>query len=332
MGHMGKDWSCGRWMRVCVLLLLVTTLAGAAAGARIGVYPGTDYLGTIERGETVSVDLLLVDAPPGETATLQYMDPKAHDFKADDRNYPFSAENASQERIKDWVNLLDRRVELQEPTRMVVDGRSVEANARVTYLLHVPEDAEPGYHVGTFLPQLSSENGGSMLSMNALARHKFVFRVPGTAVRDVKILGFNGERIREDREAVHVVVQNSGTVTTTVGVDPRVNAGNQSVSLSHRGVRLSPGQVKTVTAWWQLDDVSTGRYPASATASWLTGQTENNGTITVTGFTPAVDRSEQEQTPDGDNLLIPVITMVLLVLTGREVWKRRKTSTDQQPY
>ncbi|MFB6217259.1 MAG: hypothetical protein ABEJ72_09920, partial [Candidatus Aenigmatarchaeota archaeon] len=207
--------------RESAFIFLLTLMIVPAGALKVGVFPGVKNLGTVERGETVWIDILLVGGQPGTEVRIKQVRPPVQSFAT--AGYGFRPENASQMSIDKWIEINDRKVTLEEQSSFRIENRVVTGNKRVTYILRVPESAEPGYYK-TYIKPVIAESGdveGTGFTNQAVAQHNLIFRVPGRAIRDAKILGFSAERVGRDTAAIKTIVQNTGTVTITARVESR---------------------------------------------------------------------------------------------------------------
>lgn len=302
-----------------ILAVTLVLLAGFTQAVKVGVYPGVNDLGTVERGQTVSGQIVLINPDGGEVSlSLQHPNPSFYTVRPE--SYDFVPENASQEDVTDWFSLESREVQLRETRLFQVDGRSVEGNGAVSYILNVPGNAEPGYHRVQVLPDLEKSSGNT-IGTQGISVHNIVFQVPGRAVRDGEILGFYGQRKTAQTEVVKTVVQNTGSVTATFRVNTRVLLENRSVDLGGTGKTLSPGEIGVFRRSWDLDGRESGRYNVSSDVSWSTGDTMETGSISVSSepepsLTGSLNPSNSSKTDLETYLIFFNILVLLGLLTG----------------
>jgi len=125
--------------------------------------------------------------------TLDYI-PVHQDLfsKTETERYTFLAAEASQEDVGSWVEIPRNPLLLSPAKSKVVylaGGGVVKANEEADVILHIPNNADPGYHAGSISlnPQLASRGSGTGVTTIAVTRFVFVFRVSGEARRQGEI-------------------------------------------------------------------------------------------------------------------------------------------------
>lgn len=221
-------------MRMLLFLLL---LAPQAFGISIGAAPSSADLGTLRPAdERVAEYAITSDYGRDIEASLEYAEPKKVVFEEGfPRSFHINLSEVSDEPIGGWVSFPYQSVVLRaEESWYPLNGVNVMANARARFILRVPPDAEPGYHVGAIAlhPLLNSESRVTGVSIIGIARPSFVFRVAGKVERSGKIIDVRGG------DAITTIFKNTGTVT--IEARNSIEAGGLSDTQSRK---VRPGEI-----------------------------------------------------------------------------------------
>jgi len=252
----------------------------------VGVSPPLLDLGELEPGTSRIARFYLVTS--SEEKFFVYMNPtKGGISTLMTSKYKDFVYNYSEEDISSWVEFLSNPVELKEPKERQITKAGVPiAGAReIIFILKIPDDAEPGYHWGTInLNPTTFEGAPSMITIKAVAPLKFIFKVPGKAIREGKILEISSGNYGVDgRLMVNVYFQNTGTVTMGVGpgsvnvFDERGSVGSLRTNFNY----IKPGETATFYGFWFPEDIELGKYDATAKIDYVTGSAFKQSFIDV---------------------------------------------------
>jgi hypothetical protein len=245
------------------------------AQLNVGVSPPILDLGEIEPGTskiarfylvTSSKEKFLVQMSPTRDYISTFMNGKYKDF----------IYNYSEEDVSSWVEFLSNPVELKEvqESQNTKAGTPIAGAREIIFILKVPKNAEPGYHSGVInLNPASLHEAPSMISIKAVVPLKFIFKVPGKAIREGKILEVSsGNYDLDNRLNVNVYFQNTGTVT--MGVGPAVvnifDERGLLDSLSSNFDYVKPGKTTIFSGFWFPKDIKLGKYNATAKIDYIT--------------------------------------------------------------
>lgn len=279
------------WFGKVAVVVAVVIFLGAAAAADLGVYPDEVFLGEVERGDDVSMDVALVGDDFGDNFTVVYYPLEREAFVPRERTYRFDAREASHEGMGDWVDVGTPEVTLGALQQFESGDEYMSANAQASYSVSVPGDAEPGYRLGEVRFRTDWIDG-ERRSARTAGTHTFAFRVPGDAVRDAVIEGVDGEYVPGTGVRVGMTVRNTGTVTVPVSVDPVVHTEQGEVELGRVGGTLAPNESRTFEAWADRDSVSPGSHLLEAELEWVTDEDRGMHDVVVAAPEPesSVDR------------------------------------------
>lgn len=304
-----------------MLLTLATTIPQTATAVSVGTAPGVLDLGEVRPGKDYSFYFYLTtNAKTDVLVGLSYIPVHADIYtKNTTGRYTFIPAEASQENIERWVEIPTKSMLLSPNKVKVVNlegGGVVKAHGTVNVILHVPQNAEPGYHAGaiTISPTIpTTGSSGTGVVTFGVTRFIFVFRVTGTAVRKGEIMTLIGQRVDERRAKVNVVFKNTGTCTiqASVGyVKLYDKFGNLTAELRPLNTEyVKPGEIATLTADW-YGDVKPGTYRAQARVDYLTGYATFEDRVDI----PAKITVEKREQPSVMSEGFPWLTILLILI------------------
>lgn len=283
------------------LLLLFLPVATATG---IGITPARLDLGTHAPGDTFYGDFnvlaagntsVTVDLSAG-TASLERF--RELDAGAPDR---FSAQDCSA-----CVTFLRGEGVIRERDRRIQDTTRWNT---VRFLVDLPRDIEPGYHVLTVTPHPSRTDASGSVSMVATPTLPVIFHVPGRAVRSGMMLGVRrGETVDATRELVSRFY-NNGTVTMAVSTRYAITGPNGSTTIPAGTKRVAPGETASFTAAARKQRVNGSTVTAIA----------DYGTGTARATAP-FDRAEPGPVQPAFDATGPLL-ILLLVLVSTVTWR-----------
>lgn len=275
-------------------LLFLLLIPSSSAQITIAVSPGVLDIGKIEPGTSRIARFSLITPSNPENFLVYLRAIRGNSIVFKSSGYKNFLSNYSEEDVSSWVDFISNPVELnqtlenQEPWK----GNKIRGARTITFILHVPEDAEPGYHTG-FVP-LDIEYLGAkrMISINAVAQLTFIFMVPGNAIREGKILSMSSGSYRDSGLNIGVFFKNTGTVTIETEpakIEILDKRGNVIDTATLNSARIKPGELRSLTGLWHLKDVDYGFYNATVEIGYLTGSAFKESTIEV--YKPTVPPS-----------------------------------------
>jgi len=308
------------------LTAVLLSLIGSSSAYYVGVAPGVNEIGEIDRGETrefefyiqTDRDNLEVDTSLTRPSTQILRDGYAYDYGIEKNEY-------SAEPISDWISFREpeyydnRKIETEKGGTITVDGK-------LTYFLDIPQDAEPGYHIGIVKLNPSITGGDATVNTRSVSDHVFVFRVPGNAERSVEVENVEALRTGDSTVRLEAEARNTGTVTTRVvssDADILSDSGQKITDYNIGGEFIEPGETKTITSGWSSNegDITAGNYQTRGQLNYLTGQAFFSDSLAVTDYIQienADNESSNQIIPgDGSGDSPPLMLIVIaLVLSG----------------
>ena len=249
------------------------------AQLNIGVSPPVLNLGNINPDSSKIARFYLI-SPSSETI-LTYMTPvdgKIDWFKNSDfKDY---TSNFSEQSVSSCVEFINNPVKLEQTKDEMIKGAS-----EVTFILKVPKDIEPGYHMGMINLNPAGPEKKAMFNIKAVVPLTFIFSVPGKAIRDARIIDIVPGDYSGDNLNLKMFVQNIGTVTlqSVNGIiDIFDKDGKKIITLSTSGNRIKPDEVSNFNLLWPVRNVEEGIYNAKLTFDYSTCIVSKNTTIKVT--------------------------------------------------
>jgi hypothetical protein len=279
------------------------------AQVTVGVSPPVLDLGEISRGETkVAKFNIITSSQDTLIVRLEAARGKVDFFMPN--NYWQYLRNYSEEDTKTWINFLSNPVEL-EPTK--IPGTNIKSAREVSFILSVPEDAEPGYHTAyIMLDPKSAKQSTKPISIRTVFPLTVLFKVPGEAFRDGKIYDTALSGISQDTTYFNTVFQNTGTVTIliTSGEIRIYNSSNIQIATAILpSTYVKPGETKSIRSLVNTA-LQPGDYKLQTVVYFSSGYAEKNSTINVIEKPPVAPKPiEKQKFP----WWIIIIIMVMLI-------------------
>ncbi len=312
--------------RKILFYVLVLMFAGSSAAVSVGVAPAYTDLGTVERGETVKLDIYLTT---GSDTPFRVSPSFRQALGADKFGAGASvpSEEVSEQSIEEWVSFPQDTfavVPNESNTVALGGGTLVSSNGRITMYIEVPEDgAEPGYHVGSVKASpITSGDTGFGASVNALSRAQFSFRVPGEADREVRITDVNAFRVDDNVVRIDTRVENTGTVTASTNSTRLLienYVGENVENLDSEDAKLQPGEAEWISTFWNGEDVDEGEYTLKGSVNYMTGSAFTSESFSITDYVNVqpVNNTESQDGEAPQNQSLPLwLVVMFLVLVG----------------
>ncbi|RLI89752.1 MAG: hypothetical protein DRO62_00955 [Candidatus Altiarchaeales archaeon] len=319
-------------------LMLLYLLLNSVSALSVGTAPGVYDLGELDPGTNVAFRFYLItNARNDMLVSLSYL-PVHQDmyYRTETTRYNFIADEASQEDISSWVEIV-RNPLLLSPARTKVvylpGGGVVKANEEADIILHIPENADPGYHAGSISlsPKLAVRGRGTGVMTIAVTRFIFVFRVSGDAKRKGEIMAIMGDRVGEKKAKIDVLFKNTGTCTLSARVSELKlydKFGNNVANLKSGIALARPDSIKALTAYWVGDNVKPGTYRAEARVDYITGYSTMEERIEIPTTikvkpTPGLPAIEKISTCKDLPFMILLLIIIGLIIYWLD-WKYRE--------
>lgn len=320
-----------KFERVLILtLFLLPATASIVAALSIGISPGVEDLGLINKGETFIIKYHIISVNENNIVLgMNSLSAGPDRFNpGKPRTIKFDVSQASEEKVGGWVSFLDNPIILPTQRTLFInnEGRSIEANQEVEAVLRVPQDAEPGQHIGLIsLEPRNSFSGTSEKQIATIATivYVYTFTVPGKVAREAKVIGFSSDY---NTGKVSVIVKNTGTVSLNVWGLVEIYTGlpeRYMMDLTH--AFLKPGETTTLVA--RLNQpIEEGVYKAQAILKWHGGESQKEGFIDLFNTISAAPETQKEipkEEHEGFNM-IPIFIVFIVIIIVIVVWRLRR--------
>lgn len=309
-----------RLFKLALVLTLVLFLLDESFAAEfvVGVSPPTVDLGEVKRGESKIVKFYIV-TPSTETLIVRLeVETGSLDFFARDA-YKNLLHNYSEETLTGWVEFLRNPVELAPANEALKTAAGeIRGWREVSFVLNVPANAEPGYHLAWIKPlpivppEVLGQAGARVVAITGV---NMLFRVPGDAIRDGIILDVVPGSYVGDRLEINTFFQNTGSVTISARATQSIfKDGEVMANLSSSTETIKPNEVKVLKTFLPLDGISFGDYDVVTVVSYTTGLTEKKSTLKI--VPPPVTIPE----PEFPYWAIFLIVLIIAIAIGIYKW------------
>ncbi|MEM7825367.1 MAG: hypothetical protein QW412_00725, partial [Candidatus Aenigmatarchaeota archaeon] len=199
------------------LLFLLLLSQSHAKDFSVGVSPSFIDLGEVQKESSKPVTFFIV-SPSNQTLIvyLQPTQPLIDFFNIPQyKDYIF---NYSEEQVSSWIQTFSNPVELKPMGEITTYGGNIRGWREVNFLLNVPKNAEPGYHLVEIVPRPilpESSLGQVGIGITSITPVVILFKVPGDAIRGGKILDITTGRYSTNGVEILIHFLNTGTVTVS---------------------------------------------------------------------------------------------------------------------
>ncbi len=303
----------------CLLILIIFSISSPVlAQYSIGVASGVVNLGTYEKNSKNIVSFYLVTSSDEPFLVSLEKESETLDFFSRS-GYGDYLSNYSEEDIMDWIEFLTNPVEL-ESINKTESGGIVGGKKEVNFIVNVPEDAEPGYHIFKIkpIPVAPSENLGHVGAIVVgITTVSFLFNVEGDAVRDGIILDVVYGGKSGNMHVINTYFQNIGTVSITARATQSVyKNGNFVVDSFSAKELVKPGGIKVFKNFLPEDKITEGNYEVRTTVNFITDYAYKNSTINITPIIspPGELAKEKPKVSLWIVVLLFVITIIAIII------------------
>ncbi len=265
------------------LFLILFDFRAYAQNYIIGVSPSVIDLGRISRGSSRMVAFNVL-TPSNSTilVNLESSEGMPEFFSLTNRkNYLL---NYSEENPSSWVQPFSNPIELKPGAEEIIKG--IRAWREVNFLLNIPENAEPGYHLIKITPRpyLPTTSLGQIgVQIATVTPVMLIFNVEGNAIREGKILDITVRTSGTNAE-IQVHFLNTGTVTISARASKiEVYDKNHTLiaTLSSGTKKVKPGEKVILSSFLPLSKIKDNELFVHARVDYLTDCTEKNSTVFI---------------------------------------------------
>jgi len=311
------------YLNLLLILFSILTIQSVNAQISVGVSPPVVDLGMVNRGETKIAKFNIITS--SDSDLLVRLEPtmgKAEFFTSVYSNYIY---NYSEEDTRSWVSFLSNPVYLAP---INLQGTNLKGAREVTFLVTVPENAEPGFHNGYIMMDARSpKESKKQLSIKTVVPLSFLLQVPGEVIRNGKIYDLSVRGYSSDTVYLDVLFQNIGNVTMLVksGYIEIFDLNDNFIDkVTISGGFVKPGQLKTFNSIWQINEsFIPGTYRLEAKMYYSSGYAEKTTLIKLSELPPPPMPKVVEVSKEG----VPMWLMILIILLviGIGYWWYKKS-------
>jgi hypothetical protein len=266
-------------------VIFLTLFVQGIHAQSVGVSPPVLDLGEIRPGESKIATFYVITISEG-ISLVQLTKEKANIDFLKKNEYKDKLLNYSEEDILPWIEFINNLVELKKTDNSLKTktGSSIRGAKEVNFIINVPKNAEPGYHMGMInLNPITSESG-KMFTIKAIAPLTFIFKIPGKAIREGRIFEVSSGSYSNNGLILDIFFQNTGTVSmNALPAEIKIfgKNGNSIWTVYSSYAYTRPGELKHITALWDVKGVEYGKYNANATIDYSSGYAFKESTIEV---------------------------------------------------
>lgn len=296
-----------------IFVSLIQTPFSHAIRYQVGVSPPFLDLGDVKQGSskvgefyiiTSSMDDLLINM---ET-TNGNMDFFNND-KFKDMIYEYSEEDCH-----NWIEFPKNPVLLKPSEEEIkTDYGVIKGWRKINFILNIPRNAEPGYHIISLKPTPYVPGGtGTGVTIVAVTTITVLFRVSGDAVREGSILDITTGQFTPNGLEIDTYFQNKGTVTVSLRADPIEfydEKGEIVKTIVSNIDKVKPGDMVDLKAYLNTNNLSKKEYDVVANVNYKTNTTSKRSSITLEAKVIGVKPEEKPQFP----WWIAVIIIVIII-------------------
>ncbi len=312
---------------VAISMAIFALSSLVSLGARsftVGVSPGTIDIGDLAVESTKLVDFYITT--PSDEAMLVKLEAERGELsffnKPDYRDLIY---NCSEEDATSWVEVINNPVEIRPGNvTLKTEGGLIRGKEQISFLINVPKDAEPGYHVLYIkpTPSATSEATGTVGSrVVAVTSIGTLFNIPGNAIRKGVILETETGDYVGDRLEIKTYFQNTGTTTISADATQKIyNESGELVKELYAGKSyVKPKEIKVFKTMLPTTGLSLGDYDVFTSVDYTTDKSEKVSTVTLSVPSPKTLEAKQEESS-----AILFIFIIVIFIVSMIIYKRTK--------
>jgi len=305
-------------LMIITFIFLILFPSTVLSQLNIGVSPGFMDLGEMERESSRIVSFYIVSVSD-ENLIVAMSATKGNERLFERSGYRDKLLNYSEEDPSDWVDFINNPVILK-PNESTINGRpTIKGWKEVKFILRIPEDAEPGYHVLTiyFDPRAAPEYDKPVV-IKTIIPLNVIFKVPGPAIREGKILDITRGGYVNDKLELNIFFENTGTTTMLAHGDiVRIYDGDEEIkALPSTFNLMKPDEIKIFKAYWDTKGLDLKDYRVTANFSYRTGTAFKESTINLYELPPTAYVVKEYVFP-----WWWVLISIIIIITGYVIYR-----------
>lgn len=307
---------------ITILFLLFFLAQACAKDFSVGVSPSFIDLGEVQQDSSKPVSFFIV-SPSNETLIV-YLQPSQPliDFfsRPNYQNYIF---NYSEEQTSSWIQTFSNPVELKPSGELATFGGTIKGWREVNFLLNIPKNAEPGYHLVEIIPKPSlpeTSLGQVGIGIATVTPITILFKIPGSAIREGKILDITTGSYSINGVQLLIHFLNTGTVTVSATADDIKifdSSGNLVKTLTSSQEKIKPNEKKVLNAFLPFDGIKEGEYQVYAKVNFISGSIEKNSTIKIL---PALAPLQPPKPFEFPFWILILVAIIIIIIVAYRFW------------
>jgi hypothetical protein len=303
-----------------IITFLFAMNIGISQKFTVGVSPPLIDVGSMEPGSSKILSFFII-TPSSEDIIV---DLDAEDYGIsifDSGKFDNIKSEYSEQSSSEWVEFTKNPVLLKaRDEKLETEGGYITGFREVTFVLRVPRDAEPGYHLIKIKPgpRMPSGPNSGAINIRTITPVTILFKVSGDAERDIKIMDITSASASSDRVVLDAYILNDGTVTASCIINKLAvfnSSGDQIASVKSGFETLEPNEMRTVKLYWYIEDMEPDIFPVTAILDYFTGTDFKEGTITYTGIpTGEAVKIPAEGAKMPSNLMVFIILLIIIII------------------
>ena len=305
-------------MKVCSLFvfsflffMIFLHLSLAQGGISVGVSPPMLDLGEIEKGSAKvgSFDILT----SSKVSLLVHLNPENGNIDFFDLRYKDRIFNYSEQDVASWIGFFANPVELKISEDLEGVVTPIRGSKEISFILDVPNNAEPGYHIinikpiPTVPPGAGGQAGTQIVPITTVT---VMFKVPGIALRkgiilDSTVGDFDGHNL-----IISNYFQNIGTDTITARAYQEIydKDGNLVTESFSSKALVRPKETTILKTLLPVTGLYLGDYSVFTNVTYITGSVSKNSTITLYEIPTEMEKIEYMP-------IWPIIIAIIIVIS-----------------
>ena len=311
----------GKYMPAAIMLLFALMLSTTADAKELqaGVSPLVLDLGNVSKGSSVVGSFFIVTSSNDELLVkLDSQRSNINYFKKPE--YSGISDKVSEEDSSGWAFFPSNPYVLRHTNESLkTAGGSISDWKKVSFMLNVPENAEPCNHAVHIRPNpYVAEEYGTAVNVVALTAITVMFKVDGKCEINGRILDILQNELASDGIEIDVYFENMGTATVSAraeSISIYYENGTKIDSMQSGYTYVKPGEVKILSAKFSQESFpEDGMYKVSANVAYGVNSTSKDATIVITHpkSAPAAEQTDEIES-NRSNYLIWIIILIIAI-------------------
>ena len=303
-----------RFFLFIMSILLASSISQAETQFSVGVSPLVVDIGEVERGSSTASSFFIVT--PSDDPLLVSLEPEPGSIDFFKNSYAKLVNEYSEEKADSWVYFFSNPIDLKPGIESIkTTAGNIKGWREISFLLNVPENAEPGYHLFRIKPspQVPSEFLGPVgARVVSLVSVSVLVKVKGEAERKGIILDVVPSASDKYVEMSNHF-KNTGTVTFLAKVTNIIydSSGSNIGEFISPPQTVGPGSTAIFKTYVPSKYISTKEFDVSTIVDYHTGSTQRNMSLNIPE--QAVQVPFQPKAESSVELIYVVIIIIIII-------------------